>query len=185
VAHPEGLTGILLVGGASRRFGSPKALARLGDRTLAEIAWALLGAACDHRLAVGKLADGLALPFPVVDDGVPLRASLAGLVAGLRVSPTELNVVVPVDCPGLTVAALHALAAACGDAAVTARGPLPGAYRRSALAALGPALEAGRLSVRAALEDLDVAVVPLDEDRLVNVNTPDDLVQFAARGDPT
>ena len=69
------LTGVLLVGGASTRFGSPKALARLGGETLAERAWRMLGEVCDERLAVGKRADALALPFPLLDDGsdVPRR----------------------------------------------------------------------------------------------------------------
>ena len=49
----RGLTGILLVGGASTRFGSPKALARLGEETLAERAWRVLGEACEERIAVG------------------------------------------------------------------------------------------------------------------------------------
>ena len=53
---------MLLVGGASERFGSPKALARLGGETLAERAWRLLGDACSERIAVGKRADGLDLP---------------------------------------------------------------------------------------------------------------------------
>jgi hypothetical protein len=53
VARPR-LTGILLVGGASTRFGSPKALATFHGETLAERAWRLLGEACDERLAVGK-----------------------------------------------------------------------------------------------------------------------------------
>ena len=66
------LTGVLLVGGASRRFGSPKALARLDDETLAERAWRTLGEACDERLAVGKAADELALPFPLLDDGTEI-----------------------------------------------------------------------------------------------------------------
>ena len=56
----EGVTGVLLVGGESRRFGSPKALARLGEKTFADIAWERL-AWCDERLACGKLADGLPL----------------------------------------------------------------------------------------------------------------------------
>jgi molybdopterin-guanine dinucleotide biosynthesis protein A len=53
----------LLVGGASTRFGSPKALALVDGETLAARAWRLLGDACDERIAVGKLADRLELPF--------------------------------------------------------------------------------------------------------------------------
>jgi molybdopterin-guanine dinucleotide biosynthesis protein A len=174
VAH-RGLTGVLLVGGASTRFGSPKALARLGDETLAERAWRLLGEACDERLAVGKHADALELPFEVLDDGTDVRASIAGLVAGLRAAANDVAVVVPVDAPLLTAAALRELAAACRDAAIPPTGPLPGAYRRSALPVLERELAAGRFSIRDALAGLEVAVVTLEPSILVNVNTPDDL----------
>ena len=164
------MTGVLLVGGASRRFGSPKALARLGGQTLAERAWELLGEVCDERLAVGKATEAGALPFPVRDDGVDVRAPIAGLVAGLRAAPTELVLALPVDCPLLEAGDLRALVAACaGDAAVPQTGPLPGAYRRSALAALERALVDRRLAIREALVGLDVAVVILDAARLANV----------------
>jgi FdhD protein len=166
------VTGVLLVGGASRRFGSPKALATVGGETLAERTWRLLGECCTHRVAVGKRADGLPLPFEIVDDGTDVRAPLAGLVAGLRAAPTDLTVVVPVDCPGLTAAPLVELAARCRDAAVPQTGPLPGAYRRTALPVLERRLGAGELKIRDALAELEVAVVDLPEDVLANVNAP-------------
>ncbi|HYX75875.1 MAG TPA: NTP transferase domain-containing protein, partial [Gaiellaceae bacterium] len=84
------LTGVLLVGGASRRFGSTKALARYNGTTLAEHAWGVLGAACEHRVAFGKAHDELALPFPVHDDGIRVRAPLAGIVGALRMAQTEV-----------------------------------------------------------------------------------------------
>jgi molybdopterin-guanine dinucleotide biosynthesis protein A len=166
-----GLTGVLLVGGASARFGSPKALALYGGETLAERAWRTLGEACEHRLAIGKAADGLELPFPVLDDGADARASIVGLAAGLRAAPTELAVVLPVDMPLMTPAALHALADACRDAAFAQLGPLPGAFRKRVL----PALESGELSIQRALEGAEVAYVELDASVLANVNTPADL----------
>ncbi len=169
------LTGVLLVGGASTRFGSPKALARLDGETLAERAWRLLGDACDERIAVGKRSDELALPFEVLDDGSEVRAPLAGLVAGLRAARNDIVVVVPVDLPLLEPGTLHQLADACRDAAVPPSGPLPGAYRRSALSSLERALFEGRLAVREAISELDVAVVRLDAAQLSNVNTPVDL----------
>ena len=171
------LTGILLVGGASKRFGSPKALARIDGRTLAEIGWATL-AFCGERIAVGKAADGLALPFPVLDDESDVRAPIAGVVAGLRAAANEACVVLPVDTPRVTPAVLVDLAAAPAEVAIPQTGPLPGAYRRGALPALEAALAAGRLSLRDALLGLDRLVVEIDPALLVNVNTPDELARI-------
>jgi molybdenum cofactor guanylyltransferase len=169
------LTGILLVGGASRRFGAPKALVRLGDVTLAERVWRTLGECCDERIAVGKRDDTLDLPFPIVDDGTEVRAPLAGVVAGLRRASNDVCIVSPVDTPLVTSEALRVLADACADAAVSESGPLPGAYRKSALPVLERRLAEGRLALRDALEELDTRVVELDPAQLVNVNTVDDL----------
>ena len=169
------LTGVLLVGGASTRFGSPKALAPFGGRTLAERAWQLLGESCDERIAVGKESDALELPFELLDDGTDVRAPIAGVVAGLRAAAHEIAVVIPVDMPMLTPEALERLAEACRDVAIPASGPLPGAYRITALPALKLALAEGRLALRDAIVGLDVDVIDLDPGVLVNVNTPDDV----------
>jgi molybdopterin-guanine dinucleotide biosynthesis protein A len=170
----EPVTGVLLVGGGSTRFGSPKALARLGGRTLAELAWARL-AWCDERIAVGKISDALPLPFPIRDDGCDVRAPLAGLVAGLRAARNDVVVALPVDTPLVTDAALQLLAAACAEAAVPASGPLPGAYRKAALPVLERRLHAGQLKLRRAVADLEARIVELDAAQLVNVNRVEDL----------
>jgi molybdenum cofactor guanylyltransferase len=166
----DSVTGVLLVGGASSRFGSPKALARLGGETLAERGWRAL-ARCDERIAIGKAGDGLGLPFPVADDGESLRAPIAGVVGGLRAARHDVCVFLPVDCPLVTPAVLGALAEACADAAVPQTGPLPGAYRRTALPVLERRLAAGELALRGALAELETRIVAVDPGLLMNVNT--------------
>ena len=163
------------MGGASTRFGSPKALARLNGETLAERAWRTLGEACAHRLAVGKAEELVELELPVLDDGTEVRAAMAGLVAGVRAAPTDVSVVVPVDMPLVTPALLLELADACADAAVPQTGPLPGAYRKSALPVLERRLAEGRFALREALDELDTRRLELDESLLANVNTKDEL----------
>ncbi|HZE29329.1 MAG TPA: molybdenum cofactor guanylyltransferase [Gaiellaceae bacterium] len=158
------LTGILLVGGESSRFGSPKALADFGGETLADRAWRLLAEVCDERLAVGR--DGLADPG---------TGPVAAIAAGLRVATHELAVVIPVDMPLLTPGALQLLARACRDAAVAQAGPLPCAVARRTL----PAFEAGERRLRTVLDGLDTAQVELEERLLANVNTPADLDTLA------
>jgi molybdopterin-guanine dinucleotide biosynthesis protein A len=171
VAHRP-LTGVLLVGGASTRFGSPKAHAVFRGETLAERAWRLLGDACEERLAVGR-ADGL--PFATLPDARDDAGPLGGIVAGLRAAAHDLCVVVPVDMPLLDAGSLHALAGACRDVAVGPRGPLPAAFARRALPVLEEALARGRLRLRDAIAPLDVSTVELDPAMLRNVNTPGDL----------
>jgi molybdenum cofactor guanylyltransferase len=165
------LTGVLLVGGASRRFGSPKAMARFEGETLAERAWRVLGEACDERIAVGKAVDELLLPFPVLDDGSDVRAPLAGVVAGLRAAAHELCVFLPVDCPLMSAESLLQLADAAVIAAVPPTGPLPGVYRRMLLAPFEEKLSRGDYSLR----DVEAAVVAVDPRELANVNTEAEL----------
>jgi molybdopterin-guanine dinucleotide biosynthesis protein A len=173
-------TGVLLLGGASRRFGSPKALATLHGETLAERAWRVLDEAFSRRLAVGKHADELGVPFPLLDDGTATRHPAAGIVAALREAPDDVCVVLPVDSPAIRPATLRALAEACADAAVPASGdPLPGAYRRTALPSLERCLSDER-PLATALEELDVATVEVDPVELVNVNVPADLAAIDA-----
>jgi molybdopterin-guanine dinucleotide biosynthesis protein A len=176
-AAPEdtAVTGILLVGGASERFGSPKALAELQGETLAERAWRVLGEACDERIAVGKATEALELPFPVLDDGSTERAPIHGVLAGLRAATSDLCVVLPVDCPLVTPAMLRALAAA---RAVPQTGPLPGAYERVHVTELEARVERGELSLRG----VNPNVLELPEDLLVNVNTPADLRRAERQG---
>ena len=161
------LTGVLLVGGASERFGSPKALARFRGETLAERGWRLLGEACDEVLAVGKAGD-LDLPFPVTDDGTAARAPVFGVLAGLRAAQHERCVMLPVDCPLVTPELLRALGAAT---AVPPSGPLPGGYAKGMIPALEERIARNELTLRG----LGQSLLAVADALLADVDTPEDL----------
>ena len=163
---PAALTGVLLVGGASSRFGSPKALARLRGETLAERAWRTLGDACDERIAVGK--GELALPFEVLVEPAEPQAPIAGVVAGLRAAAHETAVFLPVDCPLVTPQLLRELGE---HAAVPQTGPLPGAYTKDDL----PELERRLASHDYTLRGVNLRVHQVDVRLLADVDSPDAL----------
>jgi molybdenum cofactor guanylyltransferase len=177
VRDRPGVAGALLVGGASTRFGSPKALARYEGETLAERAHRVLVEAFGEVIVVGKAADGLDLPFDVLDDGSEVRASMVGVAAALRLAGAEVVVVLPTDMPLVTGDLLRALADAVEghDAAVPQTGALPGAYRQSVLPVLERRIAAGDLALHQALGELRTRVVEVDEAAMRNVNEPGDL----------
>ena len=174
------LTGVLLVGGESRRFGSPKPHALFRGETLADRAWRVLDEACDQRLAVGKRGE-LELPFELVDDGTELRAPLAGVVAGLRAAVNEVCVFLPVDAPLVTPSILRALGEACRDGARPASTPAPCAFARRALPQLEARLRGNDLSLTGALRAVDTALVDgLEEALLVDTDHPHELARLEA-----
>jgi molybdopterin-guanine dinucleotide biosynthesis protein A len=160
------LTGVLLVGGASTRFGSPKPLALFAGETLAERTWRILGDAFPRRLAVGK--GDVELPFDVVVEPAEPQAPIVGVVTALCAAATETAVFLPVDCPLVTSELLRTL----GEAgAVTQTGPLPGAYSRRDLPELQRRLAARDLTLRG----VNPHVVQADPRLLANANTPAEL----------
>lgn len=128
-----------------------------------------------ERIAVGKAADRLSLPFSLTDDDSDVRAPLVGVVAGLRAVHAPIAVMLPVDCPLVPADLLAELASRCRDGAVTQTGPLPAAFHRRTLPTFARALADGRLALGEILQELDVAVVEADTERLLNVNDPADL----------
>jgi molybdopterin-guanine dinucleotide biosynthesis protein A len=168
------LTGVLLVGGASERFGAPKALARFRGETLAARGHRLLAEACDEVLVVGKRSD--ALPLDVLDDGTDSRAPVHGVIAGLRAARHDVAVVLPVDVPLITPGALRAL----GDAAAAPSSviPLPGAYPRTLLPVLEARAAAGELSLRG----VNPTTLELPDGLLRDADTPDVLLDLEQPG---
>lgn len=115
---PDAVIGLVLAAGAGARFGLPKALVReASGRTWVERAVTLLATAgCRDVLVVtGARAEDVegALPAGVTavrcaDWSSGLSASLrTGLLAAAAVPDIARVVVVPVDTPGLSVAAIR------------------------------------------------------------------------------
>ena len=169
------LTGVLLVGGASRRFGSPKALIELDGETLDERGLRVLAAACDEVLVVGKA--GRAAVRRARRRG-EVRAPIAGVVAGLRAASNDVAVFLPVDCPRVTPELVARSATACRDAAVPQTGPLPGAWAKSALPLLERRLADGPLALYRTYGELDVVELQVDPALVADVDTPGDLASL-------
>ena len=75
------ILGVVLAGGLSSRFGSDKALAELGGRTLLSRAVDSLSGWCDHVIIAGRETG----PAPCIPDWPhPTMGPLAGVAAGLR-----------------------------------------------------------------------------------------------------
>lgn len=198
--------GALLAGGESRRFGSPKALARLHGVTLADRVRQIIEAAGLRPLLVEREEGGLgpAMGLESVVDAKPARGPLSGLVAALRVAQSKgLSgvVAVGVDQPLLPPELLRWIATlgVQGAKAVAIDGPrhlqpLGAFYATSSLLVAESHLASGNdVSLQGLLESLPTRRVPLSElarfgdahQLFLNINTPADLERAArSLGDP-
>lgn len=186
VLPPSAVTGLILAGGRSRRFGRDKALAEVGGVALvARVHAALAPHASEVLIATGRAARAYPVPARVVLDAAPEAGPLGGLVAGLARARTPWLLVAACDLAGLTAGTLTPLLAAASDDRADAvvavdpdgrRQPVCALYHVARVAPVAAAhLSAGRLALHALLDTLAVAEVPLDPAALRNVNTPGDL----------
>jgi molybdenum cofactor cytidylyltransferase len=121
-ANP-GVAAVILAAGASSRFGSPKQLARVGERTMLEAVVAIAReAGLNPILAV--VPPGLAVPRDVVPvrNGEPERGMSRSLQLGITALPPEVGAAVVLlgDQPTLPVASVRAIVAARGARRIVA-----------------------------------------------------------------
>ncbi len=186
------VVGGLLLGGESRRFGSPKQLASWGRATLAERAAAALAAIAGEvvLLGTGEVPAGLAGLERVADAPGP-RGPIAGLIAGLAARPGRALLALACDQPLVGRAELGWLLERrrAGVIAVVARwseagiDPLPGLYEPAALPALRELAARGASVQPLARRDDVVAEHPPAALRRswISVDTPEQLGELLAR----
>ena len=93
------ITGVILVGGKSRRMGQDKAFLELGGRPLLEPVIDLFRSRFSRLLLSGDHAERFgAYGIPVVPDAYP-GSSLGGIHAGLQAAETGTIFVAPCDLP--------------------------------------------------------------------------------------
>jgi CTP:molybdopterin cytidylyltransferase MocA len=177
---------VVLAAGASSRFGSPKQLARIGDKTMLEaVAATAHEAGLDPVIAV--VPPALAVPPDVVPEinDRPADGMSRSLRLGLAAVPAEVNAAVVLlgDQPTLSAATIRLLLEAAGPArqvvAATADGRIgpPVLVRREAFALAQDVIgDEGLRTILARNADL-VTTVDIGE-HVPDVDTPADLARL-------
>ncbi|CAA9296202.1 MAG: hypothetical protein AVDCRST_MAG89-148 [uncultured Gemmatimonadetes bacterium] len=189
--------GAILAGGASRRFGAPKALASVGGRRIVDRARDALSRVADPVVVIANdptlFAD---LGLPLRPDDVPGLGALGGIRTALRWA-REMDrtgaLVVACDMPFVSARLLRALAERAASADVDAvvpesggrRGiePLCAWYSVRCLAEADRMLADGERQAFRLADRVRAERIPIDEVRRIgdpgilflNVNTVDDL----------
>ncbi len=188
----QDITGIILVGGKSRRMGKDKAFLKLAGKTLFERILDLFRANFEQILLVGNQADRFAgYGLPIIPD-IYTGSSLGGIYTGLHRSTTEHIFVASCDLPFPNGEILRYLCDRRSgyDAVVatTANGyePLFALYSKNCLGPIKELIESGDYCAYAYFPEVNVRYVPYEElahlDRdgtaFLNVNTPEEFIRI-------
>lgn len=195
--------GIVLAGGASRRFGRDKAALSVerggAAETLAERALRRLSEVCAD-VVVADAGRGVVPGARSLADG-PGRGPVAGLLGAAGAFPARSLLVLACDLPAVPAALLSRLVQVAADGGADlalprwreGAEPLAALYGEKALAALGRRVASGKYSLHDLAEEPDLRVAFLSEIDLrpfgppeeifVNVNTPEDLALWLARNE--
>lgn len=196
---------LVLAGGASSRFGSPKGFVSFRGRPM--IAWIAdaVGRDADELLvsvadpSAGDRAKAVLPGARVVVDETPGRGPVEGLARGFEAALGEVVLVAPCDAPLLRASLYDALASALGshEAAVPRLDvfdPVRAVYRREAAVRVlarnpvpSPSALVDRLRT-VVLEEAALRLADPDLRSFLDVNGPEDLeraIAWPTRGDVT
>jgi molybdenum cofactor guanylyltransferase len=187
--------GFLQAGGGSRRFGTDKAMVKLGGKPMLQRTAELLASVCDEVFVVAADGKYTNLPWPVISDRWPGEGPLGGIVTALTmVRNSEANrrwaLILSCDMPFLTREFLVYL----WERALVSRNqvvvpesasglePLCACWSSDAIVSIQAAFDAGVRKVTEAMKRLPMEVLDESawkrfdsEGRLFwNMNTPKD-----------
>ncbi|EID43581.1 molybdenum cofactor guanylyltransferase [Parageobacillus thermoglucosidasius] len=188
----KGMIGVVLAGGQSRRFGSPKAFAKLNGTYFFEIAVETLRAVAEdiyivsHPSLLDRFRQKTAEKVITDDERYRGQGPLAGIYTVMKKSEAEWIFVLPCDMPFMrpeTAVKLAKYADEKFDAVICAHfgriQPLVGMYHRRTFSHIETLLQAKDNRMKSLLDHCHIRYVTEQdfwENEIVfcNVNTPDE-----------
>lgn len=182
------ITGVILVGGKSRRMGQDKAFLMIEGLPVVERIIQTLQGCFKQLLLVGDRPERFTqYPLPVVPDSYP-GSSLGGLYTGLQHAETDRIFVTSCDIPFPNPDLIQHICTDTEtyDAVIPATQgglePLFALYHKTCLPAMQAALEAGNFRITALLQQLQIKTVTPEQlgqidaigRSLLNINTPEE-----------
>jgi len=187
----ENITGVILAGGKSSRFGSNKALAEINGKLLIQRVTNQMIGLFDRCLLVTNTPDEYAfLSLPMTGDIYRNCGPLAGIHAALQKISDDRAFVVACDMPNLSAELIRYLCETYGpeyDVIIPwlehGQEPLFGLYHKRSLAAVESCLKKGNYQIIIALEYLKVRrlgereILSITGDLCCfkNINRPEDI----------
>lgn len=193
--HNSPVLGVILVGGASRRYGDDKAMALLGGTPMVQLVAAQVFGQVSMLAASGAGRPGLNLP--VIPDAVPHGGPLPALLSVLKWADERgFDVVATFSCDtpflpsNLVIRLRRALMKGC-DCSVALHGgaahPTCAVWKTEALPKVQAALEAGVRSLHGALANLKASSADFSDlsdgprgDPFFNINSQPEMAEAQA-----
>ncbi len=186
------ISGVVLAGGLSTRFGSDKAAVEVGGSSMLEHAVGLLESCLEDvwvSVRADQASDALRSRYRCLFDSREGQGPAAGLQAAHAGAPDRAWLAIACDQPGLGAAELKRLiaerdpqtaATAYCDPDTSAPEPLCAIYEPATLAGLAKLTAAGAApSPRDYLQGLTLKLIPLE---ITNINSHEDLRRFLRGG---
>lgn len=190
----KGITGVILAGGKSTRYGTNKAFAEVQGVRLIERTIRVMGSVCARLLLVTNTpAEYAYLQLPMVEDLIKGLGPLGGIYTGLEVIDDENGLFVACDMPFLREDLLRYMVTLRGDFdAVVPRvnwmvEPLHALYTKNCLPSLRKFVRSQELQILKFFQKIRVRYMEEEEIRKIdpdlksffNINRPEDLERIS------
>ena len=182
------MTGVILMGGKSSRFGQDKVMAPIGDKPLIEHVIEVISPLMEDVILIGPARPGMR-GLKRLDDLIPGCGPMGGIYTALKTATKTFCFVFAADMPSIhagLVTYMQSLAKG-QDVIVPAWSggfePLHAIYNRSVLKVIEPLVLERKLRIDRFFDQVTVEKVPEDvlrrygepQDLFANINTPQDV----------
>lgn len=198
MSRNEPVTGIILAGGKSSRFGSDKSFAKYGGKSFIKHSIEILTTVTSIILISSNNAEHKRWGYPVIGDKIHNIGPAGGMLSTLQYSSTEWNLIISSDLPLMNEHYLQYLSDNKTEALVTigrdsygTHHPLCGLYSKQIVPYLEACVVKQQYSLKAilsAIPSVNVVAPPTrsffySDTIFKNINTLQDYYQLLEEGD--